>query len=129
MNAIANRLTLVHPPSYADTRDCSEVVADANTLCDRVTAAMPGEAITYFVGLLARDRDRLASSLLPEQRIELNAIAACAWRLAEAGWGHLVQRRVAEDRFAYLLIVRPRPRSARSAAGMALVQALQMEAA
>ena len=52
-----------------------------------------------------------------------------AWTMAEAGLGHLMQRRVAEGRCAYLLIVRARPRSARSTAGCALADLLHREVA
>ena len=87
-----------------------DVVRSLNGLADRLAAAMPGEAITYHVGMLARDRWPL-SFVLPEvHRLELNAIADRAQQLADAGMVHLVQRRLAEERFAYLLIVRPRPR-------------------
>jgi hypothetical protein len=113
MNLIVTLPLAISAPSCPDEQDWLEIVADANALCDRVTAAAPGDAIAYFVGLLARDRDRLASRLSPERRIELDAIADCAWRLAEAGWAHLVQRRVGPECFVYLVIVRPRPRQQR----------------
>lgn len=114
MNVIVSPPLTVSPPSITETHDWFDIVVDANALCDRVTAAAPGDAITYFVGMLARDRDRLASCLSPEQRIELDATADYAWRLADAGWAHLAQRRVRPECFAYLVIVRPRPRQQRS---------------
>ena len=90
-----------------------DVALTENTLCDRFADAAPGDALTYHIGLLARDRDRLASALDQEAREDLEAVARRAWKLAEAGLAHLAQRRLAEERFAYLLIVRPRPRSAK----------------
>lgn len=87
------------------------VVSTENELHDRLASALPGTTIVYHVGLLARDRDRLASSLTPEQREDLNALASRAWRLAAAGWVHLVQQRVAPDCCAYIAVVRPRPRT------------------
>jgi hypothetical protein len=87
------------------------VVSNENELHDRLASALPGTTIVYHVGLLARDRDRLASTLPQEQRVELNALASRAWRLAEAGWLYLLQQRVAPDCCAYIAVVRPRPRN------------------
>ncbi|WP_203072207.1 hypothetical protein [Falsiroseomonas ponticola] len=109
--------------------DLLDAVLTENDLCDRYADASPGDAIVYHVGLLARDRDKVASELPPERRQDLEAIARRVWAMAEAGLGHLLQRRVAEGRCAYLLIVRPRPLSARSAAGYALADLLGREAA
>lgn len=129
MNVIVSLPLAIRPPSITEKHDWLDVVIDANALCDRVTAAAPGDAIAYFVGMLARDRDRLASRLSPEQRIEVDALADCAWRLAEAGWAHLVQRRVGPECFAYLVIVRPRPRQQRSHVTAPLSRPQQREAA
>ena len=109
--------------------DLIDVVLTENGLCDRYADASPGEAIVYHIGLLARDRDKVATELPPERREDLEAVARRVWAMAEAGLGHLVQRRVAEGRCAYLLIVRPRPLSARSAAGCALADLFGREAA
>lgn len=98
--------------AHASMRD---IPRDTSALCERIMAAAPGEAIVYHLGLLVRDRDRVASELTEAQRCELNAVAGYAWRLAEAGWCHLLQRRVALECFAYLLVVRPRPRQQRAA--------------
>lgn len=104
-------------------------VLSEDAFCDRVALAVPGSVITYHLGLLARDRDHLASSLAPEQRQALNAIAGRAWKLAAAGWAHLVQRRVGEACFAYQLVVSRRPLSARSARAMRPLARLLTEAA
>lgn len=112
-----------------DIEDLLDVVLTENGLCDRYADASPGEAIVYHIGLLARDRDKVASELPPERREDLEAVARRVWAMAEAGLGHPVQRRVAEGRCAYLLIVRPRPLSARSAAGYALADLFGREAA
>jgi hypothetical protein len=106
-----------------------DIVTNENELCDRLAEATPGTAITYHIGMLARDRDRLATKLTPQQRNELNAVASRAWRLAAAGWADLVQRRVGDACFAYLLVVRRRPLSARSQRAMALPSLLVAEAA
>lgn len=112
-----------------NVEDLLDVVLTENGLCDRYADASPGDAIVYHIGLLARDRDRIASELPAERREDLDAVARRVWTMAEAGLGHLVQRRVAEGRCAYLLVVRPRPLSARSAAGYALADLLGREAA
>ena len=109
--------------------DLLDVVLTENGLCDRYADASPGDAIVYHIGLLARDRDKVASELPADRREDLEAVARRVWAMAEAGLGHLVQRRVAEGRCAYLLIVRPRPLSARSAAGYALADIFGREAA
>ena len=109
--------------------DLLDIALTENGLCDRFADAAPGEAIVYHVGLLARDRDKVASELPPERRDDLEAIARRVMAMAEAGLGHLVQRRVAPMRCAYLLVVCHRPRSARSAAALALADLLGREAA
>ena len=112
-----------------NVEDLLDVVLTENGLCDRYADASPGDAIVYHIGLLARDRDKVATELPPERREDLEAVARRVWAMAEAGLGHLVQRRVAEGRCAYLLVVRPRPLSARSAAGYVLADLLGREAA
>ena len=96
--------------------DLLDIAFTENDLCDRFADAAPGEAIIYHVGLLARDRDKVASELPPGRRDDLEAVARRVVAMAEAGLGHLVQRRVAPMRCAYLLIVRPRPRALRGTA-------------
>jgi len=104
--------------------DLLNLVLSERDLCDRYAAASPGETIIYHIGLLARDRDKAASELPAEHRAELEAMARRVWVMAEAGLGDLLQRRVATGQCAYLLVVRPRPLSARSKAGHALVDLL-----
>jgi hypothetical protein len=74
-------------------------------------AAAPASArITYHRGFLAVDASALGGSSLPvPQRQDLQRVAGRAWRLAEAGLAHLLQRRHGDHDFAYLLEVRPRP--------------------
>ena len=85
-----------------------EAAISENGLCDRFADAKPDEAITYHIGMLARDRDKLTTALAPEQRDALELVARRAWAMTEAGLCHLVQRRLGTERFAYVLIVRPR---------------------
>jgi hypothetical protein len=100
-------------PDIADSASPSDAVLTLNALCDRLADARPGTSITYHVGMLARDREPKISELPEEQRRELQLIADRARDLAACGWAHLLQRRVGPRCFAYLLIVRPRPRQAR----------------
>ncbi|MCA3278961.1 MAG: hypothetical protein ING10_06805 [Roseomonas sp.] len=86
----------------------SDAALTENSLCDRFADAKPGDAITYHIGMLARDRDKVATMLPPAQRDELDLVARRAWSMAEAGLCHLMQQRMATECFAYVLIVRPR---------------------
>jgi hypothetical protein len=88
-------------------------VRDANALCDWVTAASPGATIAYHVGFLARDRYKVISDLPEDERLELDALADCVMRMREAGWVHLLQRRIKVECFAYLVVMRTRPRQRR----------------
>ena len=99
---------LLLPPEPIESIASREGAFSENGLCDRFANAKPGEAITYHTGMLARDRDKVATTLPPEQRDELELVARRAWSMAEAGLCHLVQRRIDTERFAYVLIVRPR---------------------
>ena len=126
---ISMRLTATTIETDSAEAKLLDVVLNENALCDRFADAMPGDAIVYHIGLLARDRDKVATTLSPELREDLEAVARRVWAMAEAGLGHLLQRRVAPECFAYLLIVRPRPLSARSLAGYALADLFSREAA
>ena len=104
-------------------------VLSETEFCDRLADADPNEAIAYHVGMLARDRYWPLSKLPEDQRVALGAIANRALKLAEAGRVHLVQRRIAEERFVYLAIVRPQPRRALRAMLVKPVRPMLAEAA
>ena len=129
------RTMLLTPPeqptikSMLSIEDLLDIVLTENSLCDRFADAVPGEAIVYHIGLLARDRDKVASELPPERREDLEAVARRVMAMTEAGLGHPLQRRVSPTRCAYLLIVCRRPKSARSVAAQALAELLGREAA
>ncbi len=124
-------MRIEHPRSHATLPLTIRrgAVSTENELHDRLASALPGTAIVYHIGMLARDRDRLATMLTPEQRDELNALASRAWRLTAAGWADLLQSRLGEECFAYLLVVRKRPLSARSARALAAPTLMLTEAA
>lgn len=107
---------LLPPAAASQARVTPAAVMTENDLCDRLADALPGDVITYHIGLLARDRAPQSQMLTLERCRELGAVADRALRLAEIGWAHLVQRRIGEECFAYLLVVRPRPRPRRDAA-------------
>ena len=104
-------------------------VLTENDLCDRLADAQAGDVITYHVGMLARDRAPQTHVLSTDRCRDLGAVADRVLQLAEAGWVHLVQRRLGEECFAYLLIVRPRPRALRGVAMPIPVVAQRAEAA
>lgn len=70
-----------------------------------INRAAPGERIAYHEGHLACDRTQVSSSLPPMVRAELNRVAGLAMTLADAGHLLLAQRRIAENRVAYLAIM------------------------
>jgi len=114
---IAHLNTQLPPPDRISLPAASRPVAlTENDLCDRLADAKAGDIITYHVGMLARDRAPETQVLSLDRCRQLGAVADRVLLLAEAGWVHLVQRRVGEECFAYLLIVRPRPRASRGVA-------------
>jgi len=102
------------PPEQMGIKVSREVALSENGLCDRFTDAKPGEAITYHIGMLARDRDKVATTLPPEQRDELELVARRAWAMAEAGLCHLVQRRLDTECFGYVPRSKRMPRRQKS---------------
>ena len=81
---------------------------DELSLCAWVAHAEPGEALAYHQGSLAIDRDPPGQPFLSADARELAKTGAIAMKLAERGFVHLVQRRIAPDQFLYLAIARPR---------------------
>lgn len=83
-------------------------------LCAWLGAAAPGDAIAYHRGALARQVCPQLGCLPAEERVALARVAARAWKLAEAGLAHLVQRRHGFEDFEYILVARRRPRRSAS---------------
>ena len=96
--------TTINPLASDEQQVSPVVVTHTNALCDRVTDAVPGDAIIYHIGFLARDRCKAVSKLPEEQRAELNVLADYAMRLMDGGWVHLLQRRIRPECLAYLAI-------------------------
>ena len=93
----------------------SSAFLDEAALTAWFSAAAAGDRIEYWRGLLAIDANPTGSKLEPDDRRLLSRVAARAFRLAEQGKAHLVQRRHGEADYSYLLVVRPRPVRARFA--------------
>ncbi len=72
-----------------------------------VDVAEPGDRLAYHTGFLVVDTTANVSTLAKSEREGLRATADAAYRLAELGRVHLVQERLGQDRFAYLVIARP----------------------
>ena len=117
------------PTAMSRSVPAQPIVLTENDLCDRLADAQAGDVITYHVGMLARDRAPQTQVLSADRCRDLGAVADRVLQLAEAGWVHLVQRRLGEECFAYLLIVRPRPRALRGVAMPIPVVAQRAEAA
>ena len=84
------------------------IISEAD-LCAWVSLAEPGEAIEYHRGFLCIDRSGVDRFGVPVETTTLNQIAERAYALAEAGFVHLIQRRVEAETFRYLAIARPQP--------------------
>ena len=92
----------------------SSALLDEAALTAWFSAAAAGDRIEYWRGFLAVDANPTKSKLEADDRRQLGRVAARAFRLAQQGKAHLVQRRHGEADYSYLLIVRPRPRSRRA---------------
>ena len=91
--------------------------------CAWLAQAEPGEALTYHRGFLVVDTDPVISNLPCDERMALRAVADAAFRAAAQGLVHLVQLRMATDRFAYVAIARPKPTPPRPAFAARLLEA------
>ena len=78
--------------------------------CAWIGQSAPGAVIEYHRGFLAVDTARASSDFAEPDRKELARVGRRAWWAAENNLVHLVQRRLAPDRFAYLAIARARPK-------------------
>ena len=76
-----------------------------------VAQAEAGDVLIYHRGFLVVDADKTVSTLPIERRLGLRRVADAAFRAAEQGIVHLVQQRLATDRFAYIAIARPKPKA------------------
>jgi hypothetical protein len=109
-------MTAVNIPQTSG--DASEI-----QFCAWIAQAEAGETLVYHQGFLVVDADPVISKLSAEQRLALRALASAAFRAEEQGLVHLVQQRMATNRFAYIAIACPNPKSPRPAAITRLLEA------
>ena len=88
-----------------------------------VSQATEGEALIYYRGFLAVDTETALGGLSAKERRALRALADAAFRAAQQNLVHLVQKRLATDRFAYLAIARPKPLEPKSRSVVRLLTA------
>ena len=96
---------------------------DEISFCAWIAQAESGEPLTYHHGFLVVDTDPVISKLPTDQRLTLRALGNAAFRAAEQGLVHLVQKRIATDRFAYIAIARPKPTPPQPAFAARLLEA------
>ena len=80
--------------------------------CAWVATAVPGDTLEYHRGFLGADRTPQGQPMNTDDRATLIRTSNHAFRLAEQGLIHLVQRRLAPRTFSYLAIARQNPRNA-----------------
>jgi hypothetical protein len=114
---------------FMDIRNSQTTAGAAPTteaaLCAWLGAAAPGDAIVYHRGALARQLCPQLACLPAEERVTLARVANRAWKLAQAGSAHLVQRRHGYEDYEYILVARRRPRRI----GPAVLPSIVVEAA
>ncbi len=88
-----------------------------------VAQAEPGAVLVYHRGFLVVDADNALVGISPEACRALRHLRAAAFRAAEQGLVHLVQQRLAADRFAYIAIARPRRQGAPASLASQLLDA------
>lgn len=96
---------------------CKFCVSDVEFLA-WVTQAEPGDRLEYHRGFLGVDVDSPIATPSEADRKALGQLAQKARGAFELGLVHLVQERLAVDRFSYIAIVRPNPRTRPTAASL-----------
>lgn len=100
------------------TTTCVKHALSEIEFCAWIGQAEPGARLEYHRGFLAHDTIAIASSLSDKDLAELRKLANRAFWAFEAGLVHLVQERLATDRFSYIAIARPKPESTYTAASL-----------
>lgn len=118
MARFRSNLSLVGVPDPGPAVTINEI-----GFCAWVAQAEPGEVLIYHRGFLAVDADKTISRLSGEARSALRHLADTAFRAAQQDLVHLVQTRIATDRFAYIAIARPKPHRAAAVAASLIRQA------
>ena len=81
-------------------------------LCAWLAHAAPGDVLEYHRGFLGADRTPYGQAMSADDRAALIGTSNRAFRLAEQGFVHLVQRRLAPGTFGYLAVARPHHKNA-----------------
>jgi hypothetical protein len=76
-----------------------------------VVQAEPGDRLEYHRGFLAVDLQSMSATPSEQDRKALGQLAQKARGAFELGLVHLVQERLAIDRFSYIAIARPRQKT------------------
>jgi len=118
-------MTRLTPASAGDHGQSASLASGITEIsfCAWIAQAEAGEALIYHQGFLVIDTDPVVSKLPADQRLALRALASAAFRAEAQGLVHLVQQRLGTDRFAYVAIARPKPKSPRPAAMARLLEA------
>ena len=107
-----------HPATAVDRHPLTEAA-----LCAWIGRAEPGDQLVYHTGFLAIDSAAESRFGTPAERKALRLVADRAWQLAHDGAVHLLQRRDGPGEYAYIVIVRRRPRTSGGALKAVLHQA------
>ena len=92
-------------------KNASLILTDIE-FCGWLKKATTGDAIEYHRGFLGADRTPYGQTMSPESRAALICTSNRAFKLAERGLVHLVQRRLAPGAFSYLAIARSHSKNA-----------------
>ena len=115
-------MTMARPLAHQTTAAGHGEIKDID-LYAWLAQAEAGDALIYHRGFLAVDTDKLISDLPAERRDALRSLGDAAFRAAAQDLVHLVQERIGPNQFAYVAIVRPKPKTPRSAAITRLLEA------
>ncbi len=108
-SAIAHGPALAPNPLFSTNPS----IVDEDGLCNWLSRAAAGDSIEYWRGYLAIDASMVASNLRPDDRRQLARLAARAFRLAEQGKAHLVQRCHGPGDYSYVIIAGRPPTAVR----------------
>jgi hypothetical protein len=91
-------------PGRAEPLECHQIPRDENAFVDWLVRAKAGDALAYYRGHLAFDRDPLQTTLGEFRRLKLTHLADRAMECCERRQVLLVQRRVGKNDWTYLAI-------------------------
>lgn len=89
----------------------AELAVDEAALYAWRANAQPGDTLEYHRGFLVIDRMPVPGETEPERRLRLCRTSDRAMQFEAKGLVHLVQRRLGEELFSYLVVARAWPDS------------------